>query len=106
MGLVAFTALGLRSFGCRLGCYAALLFFNSRCGPALCIGVAALVLAARGPLPGWLRIFSAAAGVCGILAPFFFTYFLFVLWTITAGIALALTSPQPRITNEPQPSLV
>jgi hypothetical protein len=60
------------------------------CGPALCVGVAALVLAARGPLPWWLRAFSAVAGVCGVLAPFFFTYFVFVLWTVVAGLVLAL----------------
>lgn len=43
----------------------------SVCGPAFFAGVIALVLAVRGPLPGWLRVFSAVAGVCGILAPFF-----------------------------------
>lgn len=60
------------------------------CAPALMVGVAALVLAARSALPGWLRVFSAVAGVCGILAPFFFTYLLFAVWTIAAGITLAV----------------
>ena len=50
------------------------------------------MLAARSTLPGWLRAFSAVAGVCGILAPLFFTYFVFTLWTIAAGITLAVSS--------------
>jgi len=58
------------------------------CAPALLVGVAALVLAARSALPGWLRAFSAVAGVCGILAPLFLTYFVFTLWTVVAGITL------------------
>jgi hypothetical protein len=52
------------------------------CSPALFIGVAALLMAKRLPMPGWLRIFSVVAGVCGILAPGFFTYFVFVIWTL------------------------
>jgi hypothetical protein len=75
------------------------------CGPALCVGVLALVLAARGPFPGWLRAFSVVAGVCGILAPLFFTYFVFVLWTVVAGIALARARGS-EIASEPHPSLV
>jgi hypothetical protein len=57
------------------------------CSPALCVGVAAIVLAVKAGLPTWLRVFSVVAGVCGILAPFFFTYFVFVLWTVVAGVA-------------------
>jgi hypothetical protein len=75
------------------------------CGPALCVGAAALVLAARGPLPGWLRAFSAIAGVCGLLAPFFFTYFVFVIWTIVAGVVVAARRQGDRAV-EPSPSLV
>jgi hypothetical protein len=45
------------------------------------------------------------AGVCGILAPLFFTYFVFVLWTIVAGIALA-RARAPHQVSEPQASLV
>jgi len=75
------------------------------CAPALCVGVAACVLAARVSLPTWLRVFSVVAGVCGILAPFFFTYFVFLLWTIIAGIAVA-RSPRPNVISEPRPSLV
>jgi hypothetical protein len=56
------------------------------CGPAFFAGVIAVVLAVRAPLPGWLRVFSCVAGVCGILAPFYFTYFVFVLWAIVAGV--------------------
>ncbi|HET8560796.1 MAG TPA: hypothetical protein VFL69_09790 [Marmoricola sp.] len=58
------------------------------CGPAFFAGVIAIALAAKAPLPGWLRAFSGIAGACGILAPFFFTYFVFVLWTIVAGVSL------------------
>jgi hypothetical protein len=76
------------------------------CGPALCVGVAALVLAARGPLPRWLRVFSVVAGICGILAPVFFTYFVFVLWTVVAGIALARSSQTRDTAPEPLASLV
>jgi hypothetical protein len=68
------------------------------CAPALFVGVAALLLAARGPLPRWLRAFSVLAGVCGILAPLFFTYGVFVLWTIVAGITWVVTgreAPEP-----------
>jgi hypothetical protein len=60
------------------------------CAPALAVGVVALVLAARSTLPGWLRVFSVVAGICGILAPLFFTYFVFTVWTIAAGITLAV----------------
>lgn len=76
------------------------------CAPALCIGVAALLLAARGRLPRWLRAFSVFAGVCGILAPLFFTYFVFVLWTVVAGLTLARSAREPAPLAEPHPSLV
>jgi hypothetical protein len=75
------------------------------CGPALCIGVVALVLAVRSSLPRWLRIFAAIAGVCGILAPLFFTYFVFVLWTIVAGTVVFRTS-RTEVTTEAHASLV
>jgi hypothetical protein len=75
------------------------------CAPALCMGVAALVLAARGQLPTWLRIFTAVAGVCGILAPFFFTYFVYAVWTVVAGIVLTRRGSSQRVA-EPEPSLV
>jgi len=58
------------------------------CAPAFFVGVAALVLARKGDLPRWLRIFSVVAGVCGILAPGFFTLFVFVLWTLVCGAVL------------------
>lgn len=60
------------------------------CAPALCVGVLAIVLATRtATLPRWLRTLSMIAGVCGVLAPFFFTYFLFVAWTLVAGAVIA-----------------
>lgn len=76
------------------------------CGPALCMGVAALLLAARGPLPRWLRAASWVAGLCGILAPLFFPYFVFVLWTLVAGLSLAAAGRHSDTTTEPRPSLV
>ena len=60
------------------------------CAPAFCIGVIALLLT-RAQLPGWLRAFSAVAGVCGILAPLYFTIFVYLLWTLVCGATLALS---------------
>ena len=68
----------------------------SVCGPAFFAGVIALVLAARSSLPAWLRVFAGVAGVCGILAPFFFTLFVFVLWTIVAGVTLLAQRPSAQ----------
>lgn len=70
------------------------------CAPALIVGVVALVLAARSTLPSWLRVFSVLAGVCGILAPLFFTYFVFTLWTVAAGITLALSRQDASRSDE------
>jgi hypothetical protein len=60
----------------------------SWCAPALFIGIIAILLSRVETLPRWLRAFSAVAGVCGILAPFFFTYFLYLLWTVAFGASL------------------
>ena len=74
------------------------------CSPALCAGVAAIILAAKAPMPTWLRIFSLVAGICGILAPFFFTYFVFVLWTVVTGITFsAAPHGALKATQEPAP---
>jgi len=54
----------------------------------------------------WLRAFSVVAGLCGILAPFFFTYFVFVLWTIATGLTLLARRPSQAAATEPAPSLV
>ena len=78
----------------------------SVCGPAFFAGVVAIVLAAVGRLPVWLRAFSVVAGLCGILAPFFFTYFVFVLWTIATGLTLLARRPSQAAATEPAPSLV
>jgi hypothetical protein len=75
------------------------------CAPAFFTGGIAMVGAVRGPMPAWLRVASVVAGVCGILAPLFFTYFIFVLWTVVAGATVA-TARQPRSSADPQPSLV
>jgi hypothetical protein len=55
------------------------------CCSAFFVGAAALVLAARAELPAWLRITSYIAGICGLLAAFFFPVFLFWLWAISFG---------------------
>lgn len=75
------------------------------CGPAFFAGVIALVWAAKGPMPAWLRVCSVVAGACGILAPLFFTYFVFVLWTVVTGATVAIAR-QPHSARDPQPSLV
>lgn len=65
------------------------------CAPALFLGVVAILLWRTG-LPLWLRAFSVIAGICGILAPLFFTLFVFVLWTLVCGVTLMTTrSAQP-----------
>lgn len=56
------------------------------CASAFLVGSAALVLAARSALPAVLRIVTAVAGVCGLLAAFFFPVFLFWLWAIAFGV--------------------
>ena len=56
------------------------------CASAFFVGAAALVLAAKAALPGWLRVASYVAGACGLLAAFFFPIFLFWLWAIAFGI--------------------
>lgn len=78
----------------------------SVCLPALFVGAVALVLARKADLPGWLRVFSAVAGVCGILAPFFFTYFLYLLWVLVTGALLALGRNRAPTDSPAQTSLV
>jgi hypothetical protein len=56
------------------------------CSSAFFVGSAALVLAARAPLPTALKVATAVAGVGGILAGFFFPLFLFWLWALGFGV--------------------
>jgi hypothetical protein len=56
------------------------------------VGAALLVLAARAPLPGAIRVITIVGGVAGLLAGFFFPVFLFWLaaivlggWTLASG---------------------
>jgi hypothetical protein len=76
------------------------------CAPALCVGVAAIAVAVRagGPVP--LRALAIVVGLCGVLAPFFFTYFVYVLGTLVAGLVVALRRPQVAPQARPAPSLV
>ncbi len=62
----------------------------SWCAPALFVGLIALLLSRVSTLPRWLRVFSAVAGVCGIFAPFFFTFFVYLLWTVVLGGTLLM----------------
>ena len=76
----------------------------SWCAPALFIGIVAILLSRMMTLPRWMRVFSAVAGVCGILAPFFFTFFLYLLWTLVLGAILVTRQVSPR--RLPEPSIV
>ncbi len=58
------------------------------CAPALFMGVAAILLALRSTMPTWLKVFSMVAGVCGVLAPLFLTYGVFVMWTLVFAVWL------------------
>jgi hypothetical protein len=71
----------------------------SWCAPALFIGIVAILLSRVQALPRWLRVFSAVAGVCGILAPFFFTYFVYLLWALVFAATLVArrSSPEPQL---------
>jgi hypothetical protein len=58
------------------------------------VGVAALVLAVRAPLPAPIRALTIVGGVCGLLASFFFPIFIFWLWAIAFGVwTLASRAP-------------
>ena len=59
------------------------------CASAFFVGSAALQLAARAPLPTALRIVTAVAGVCGLVAAVYFPLFLFWLWAIGFGLWIA-----------------
>jgi hypothetical protein len=72
----------------------------SWCAPALFIGLVAILLSRTTALPRWLRVFSAVAGVCGILAPFFFTYFLYLLWALVLGAVLVRRRTAPTLSPE------
>jgi len=58
------------------------------CGPALCVGVIVIVLAVRTRMPVWVRVVALVGGVCGILAPFFITYLIYVVAALVLSVAL------------------
>lgn len=72
------------------------------CGPAMCVGIIGIVLAVRRMLPVWLGVLSVIGGVCGILAPFYFTYFVYLLWVLVLGIALASARQPPAAEAQPK----
>lgn len=71
----------------------------SACGPAMCVGIIGIVLTVRGALPMWLRVVSVIGGVCGVFAPFYFTYFLYVLWAVALGVTIIATRRTPTISQ-------
>jgi hypothetical protein len=76
------------------------------CVPALFVGIVAIVLARRASLPVWLRVAGVVAGACGILAPAFLTFFVFLLWTLVFGGWLAMTRRPVAAEAQPIASLV
>ncbi len=65
------------------------------CGPALFVGVIALVVARSRAVPRWVRASSLVGGLCGVLAPLYVTFWVFALWALVTGTWLAL-SRAPR----------
>jgi hypothetical protein len=70
------------------------------CASAFLVGSAALVLAARASLPAPLRAMTALAGVCGLLAAFYFPLFLYWIWAIGFGLWVAATGARVSRTIE------
>jgi hypothetical protein len=69
--------------------------------------VGAVLVATRTAMPTGWRVVTVLAGVCGVLAPLYFTYFAFVLWTIAAGIAMTVAARRAARTSVgPAASLV
>jgi hypothetical protein len=67
------------------------------CAPAFLVGIGALVLAFRGPLPRALRVVAAIVGLCGIAAPLYFPMFVYFLGVLVVGIwFLAGRASEPR----------
>ena len=60
------------------------------CAPAFFLGIAAIILARAAAMPTWLRVWAVAAGVCGILLPFYFTIPVYTLWVLVFGVWLAV----------------
>jgi hypothetical protein len=66
------------------------------CGGAFFAGLIALVLAVRGPLPVPLRVLSALAGVCGLVAPLYFPMAVFLIGALALAVwCLVAKAPRP-----------
>lgn len=63
------------------------------CAPALCLGLMGWILAARGALPGWLRVLGVVGGAGGVLAAFYLPIPLYLVWLVSLGI-WTLRSPR------------
>ena len=69
------------------------------CAPAFTVGALAVVLAARYPMPGWLRVLTVLGVLGGLTAPMFFTFFAYLLWALVLGgwmVARGARTPQPE----------
>jgi hypothetical protein len=76
-------------------------------GPALFVGLIALLLAAKAAMPTWLRVFTVLAGVCAITAALYFTAAVYLLWLLVFGIwAVAHRQPVQQDLRQPAASLV
>jgi hypothetical protein len=73
-------------------------------GPALFVGVIALVLAATAELPGWLRVFTVLAGVCAITAALFYTAGVYLLWLLVFGTWAAVRRQPAGRVVAPRPA--
>ena len=75
------------------------------CGGALFAGLIALVLAVRGPMPMPLRVLSGLAGVCGIVAPLYFPFAVFLIGVLALAVwCLVAKAPRPAaMPKETQP---
>jgi hypothetical protein len=76
------------------------------CASSFLAGSAALVYAARASLPTAIRIAATVAGICGLLAAFYFPLFLFWLALIAFGVGTLVTGARAARAVQPEPQSV